>query len=142
MDEKTIGATSKTLLPYIITVAGSVIGVAGSFVKYITASNAIFSWKMSIFQMIVESIDKPEVNLSGVGDKIIFGIIVAGVAFSVLSILFALLKKMKSAIVFAVLAFLPFLMLEKAWIHYIGFALTIIGAIWYLVAKKKNPSSI
>ena len=57
-----------------------------------------------------------------------------------LAVLFGLTKKMKSAIVFAVLAALPLLTIHNAWIHLVGIGLTVVGAIWYLIAKRKHPA--
>lgn len=138
VNENKITPVPKTTLPYLIAVVGAVIGVAGHFIKYLTASNLFFSRKVSVFQMIAETIDDPQNMIGSVLDKIVFGIVIAGITFTLFAVLFALLKKMKAAIVFSVLAFLPFLLIGNAWIHYAGFALTIVGAIWYLIARKRN----
>ena len=137
---KKTSAASNLLIPYIIAIIGSVLAVVANFIQYITASSTFWTWKTSVFELIVKTIESPETALAGTGDKIIFGLIVAGIVFSLLAVLLVLTKKMKSAIVFAVLASLPFLSIHNAWIHLVGIGLTVVGAIWYLIAKRKNPA--
>ncbi len=128
-------------IPFVVAIIGSVIGIAASFIKYLTLSNGFLSRKTSVFQIILESLNNPRQMLAGTGDKIVFGLVVAGFVFSILSAVFVLTKKMKTAIIFTILALLPILMLNNMWIHWIGFGLTIVGAVWYMIAKKKTRFS-
>ena len=137
---KKTSAASNLLIPYIIAIIGSVLAVVANFIQYITASSTFWTWKTSVFELIVKTIESPETALAGTGDKIIFGMIVAGIGFSLLALVFVLTKKMKTAIVFTVLAVLPFLIINNAWIHLVGFGLTVVGAVWFLIAKRKNPT--
>ena len=133
MSEQRAGKDIREYAPYILMVAGSIIGFAANFTKYLTSSGFFFSRKVSIFQLIIETIDDPARALATTGDKVAFGIIIAGAGFSAVAVLSAIFRKPKSAITFSVLAFLPFLMIGKAWFHYAGFGLTIVSAIWYLI---------
>ena len=134
MSEQRTGKDIRDYAPYIVMVAGSIIRFAANFTKYLTANGFFFSRKVSIFQLIVETIDDPARALATTGDKVAFGIIIAGAVFSAIAVLCAIFRKPRGAITFSVLALLPFLMIGKAWFHYAGFGLTIVGAIWYLMA--------
>lgn len=127
-----------SLIPYIVTIVGSVIAIAANFIQYVTISNWLFSRKISIFSLITESLNDPDNMLQGTGDKVFFYAIIAGIGLSIMTALFAVLKRMKATIAFAVIASLPFLIMSKAYIHYAGFAITVIGAIWYLIVNRKQ----
>lgn len=118
-------------LPYMIALIGAVIGVVANFIKYLTVSNIFFTWKDSIINLIIKSINDPENNLGSRGDKIIFGIVVVGVICSIIAMLFVLSRKMTKAIVFSILSVMLLFMFHGAYIHYAGAILTIIGAVWY-----------
>ena len=135
MSKQKINVSFLEMAPYVLMVAGSLVGFAANFTKYMTSSSFFFTRKVSIFQLLVETMDDPAQALATTGDKVAFGILIAGIVFSALAVLCAILKKPKGAITFTVLALLPVLMHGKAWIHYIGFAMTIIGAIWYLITS-------
>ncbi len=134
---KNVKPRSSVLLPFIVAITGSIVGIAANFIKYVPTTKNSYSWETSFFTIIAEANNNPETHIPDDAYKLLFGIIVVGICLSVLSVLFVLLRKMKVAIVFSILTFLLFL-LEKAWIHYIGFALVIIGIIWYMIVDKKN----
>lgn len=134
------GNRSRTAIPYIVALVGGIIGVAANFLRYLTASGWFYTRTYSILEMILECIDDPQCNLVGTEVKIVFGLILAGVIFAILALLFVILKKMTPVIVFSILACLPFLMLGQAWVHYIGYLVSVVGAIWYKTAKRKTES--
>ena len=126
------------LIPYIVTMIASIITVVANFIEYFTISGWFYSRKISLVRVIMETLNDPETEIPGVGDKVLFGLIVATVLFSFLTSLFAARKQMIRTIIFAVLALLPMLMTSKAYIHYIGIGITVIGAIWYIIVDKKE----
>ena len=102
-----------------------------------------FSRKVSISSLLLEILNDLDKNLRGAGDIVLTAAIVAAVVFSLLVVLFTGIRKMIPAIVFIVLASLPFLMINGAYIHLIGLAVSLAGAIWYLVCasmEKKNSN--
>ena len=129
---------TSALIAWGVALAGAVIGFAANFIKYLTSSNFFFVWKVSIIELILKSFDDPETMLGTAGDKIVFAIILIGIITSLLLLLFALLRKMTAVIVFAIVSCLPVLMIGDAWIHYAGFLLALVGAIWYKIATRKR----
>ena len=128
--------TIPLFVSYIIAIVGSAMSVSANFVKYLTLYiNILFTRTVSVFQLIIESIDEPDKNLSTAGDVAVFCFIVFGVVCGILSLLFVLTKKMIPAIVFSILGCLPFFMHGGAWLHYIGTALIIIGAVGYIIIQ-------
>ena len=125
-----------TILPYLISIAGSLIAIAANFITYLTSRHFFYSYKYSIVETFIDTINDPKAWLPSLADQIVFGILAAGVILSILLVIFVLAKKMTAAIVFTVLACLPFLMLNSAWIHYAGFAITLVGAVWYKIADR------
>ena len=124
---------TETTIPYILALGGSVIGVAANFIKYLKISSFFFTRKVSIVSLIIETLDNTETALATTGDKVMFGMIIAGVVFSVIALIMALTGKMNSVITFSVLACLPFFTTGRAWIHYAGFATAIVGAAWHQI---------
>ena len=128
-----------TLIPYFIALGGAILTVAASFIPYIKISGFFFSRKVSIFSLLIETLNEPDNMLKGAGDIVVICAIIAAVVFSLLVVLFTGIRKMIPAIVFIALTALPFLMISGAYIHFIGLAVSLGGAIWYLVcAPKKN----
>ena len=130
-----------TLIPYFVALSGAVLAVAANFIPYIKISNLFFYRNISIFSLIMESIDKPDQALGSVGDKVLFGALIAAIVFSLLVVLFVGIRKMVPAIVFTVLAALPLLIPGSAYIHYIGLAIALGGAIWYKVIASKQKKN-
>ena len=123
-----------TLIPYIVALCGSILAVAANFIKYIKVSGLFTSEITSIFKLIKDTLDNSDEMLVGVEDKIAMGALIAAIIFSLLVVLFVAIRKMIPAIIFAVLAFLPLLIPGSAYIHYIGLAIALVGAIWYKIA--------
>ncbi len=124
------------LIPYFIALGGSILTVAASFIPYLKISNFFFSRKISISSLLIETLNDSDNMLKGAGDIVVTVAIIAAVIFSFLVVLFTGIKKMIPAIVFIVLTALPFLMISGAFIHFIGLAISLGGAIWYLVCAS------
>lgn len=140
-NEKIKAILLNSLCPYIVSLVGAILTVGANFIKYITLSNWFYSRKVSYFQWIMEALDRPDLYLASIGNKVALGLILTSTFFAVLAVISAFRIKMKSTIAFALVGALIFLMANDAWIHLIGSLLTIIGAIWYLIVKKINPTS-
>ena len=126
------------LIPHLIALGGAVLVAIADFIPYLEISNVFFSRKVSLFSLVTETLDDTDRMLGGTGDKVVFALIIASMVFSLLTILFAGLKKMIPVIVFTILAALPMLMIGNAFIHYIGFVIAIAGAIWYKIIAPKR----
>ena len=129
------------LIPYFVALGGAILAVAANFIPYIKISNLFFYRNISIFSLIMESLDNPDQALGSVGDKVLFGAFIAAIVFSLLVVLFVGIRKMVPAIVFTVLAALPLLIPGSAYIHYIGLAIALGGAIWYKVIAGKQKKN-
>lgn len=134
-----------TLIPYLVALFGSVLAVAANFIPYMEISYYFSSEKMSLFDLIRDSLGNSEQMLGTTEDQIAFGAILAAIIFNLLVVLFVGIKKMVPAIVFTVLTVLPLLLPKTAYIHYIGLAIALIGIIWYMIVvagQKKNKKEI
>ena len=129
------------IIPYIVAVIGAVLGVTANFINYVILRGLFFSSKTSVIKLIIDVLNDPESELTNANEKIIFAILIASIIFSMLALLFALIKKMIPTIVFAILAVVAMLMNGSAWIHYAACFITIVGAIWYMIAKHRYSSA-
>ena len=134
-EEKNVNI-NRILIPYILTIAGTVIAVIAHFIKYLKASSGLFTWTISVFSEIMETFKNPSAYIPTGADTAVFVFLIAGVPFSLIALILALTKKMTGVIVFAILAVLPFLMMGNAWIHYAGALVAIVGAAWYRIADR------
>ena len=130
------------LIPYFVTLGGAILALAATFIPYLKISNLFFYRNVSIFTLIMESLDDPQHTLGSTSDKVLFGAFIAAIVFNLLVVLFAGLKKMVPAIVFTVLAALPRLIPGNAYIHYLGLAIALAGAIWYKVIEGKQKKNV
>ena len=128
---------NRILIPYILTIAGTVIAVIAHFIKYLKTSAGLFTWTVSAFSEILETIKNPSGYLPTGADTAVFVFLIVAIVCSLIALILALTKKMTGVIVFAILAVLPFLMMGNAWIHYAGSLVAIVGAAWYKIAEKR-----
>ena len=135
--------TSKPLLPYILAIAASAMTVVAYFIPYVKISGFLFSRKVSVLGLVIETLNDPDsMLLLGTGVKVILYMLLAAFGLSIMAFIFAALRKMVPAIVFAVLSVLPFFMVATIpYIHYIGAAITIVAAIWYMAADKSRKKA-
>ena len=132
----------KTLIPHIVAILAAALTVVAYFIPYIKISGFLFSRKVSVMGLVIESLNDPDTMLLGAGIKVILYALLASFGLSILALIFAALKKMVPTIVFVVLSVLPFFMVATIpYIHYIGAAITIGAAIWYMVANKAGKKA-
>ena len=128
-------------ISYALAVAGAILGLVAHFINYITLSGFFFSRKTSIVGLIIETFDHPY-YVKGVSDKIVLGMYVASICFSFLTLITVSAKKMSAAIVFAVIAVSPFLMIGTAYVHYAASIITVIGSAWYKIAVASREKYV
>ena len=130
---------NKTMISFFGTIAGLAISIIVTFIGYMKAYGLFYSRHFSIYEIIALSLKEPEYMLGSSDDIFMFVFIVLGIIFTIISLVFILLKK-RGTYIWVILAFL-FLLVGtngKAWLHFVGLGIALVFAIWYRVVCKKN----